>query len=252
MSEMNFPFVQRIASHVALSVEERESLSVFSANRRHYPPKTDVVKQGERFDRVAVLHSGWAIRAKVLPDGRRAILNFMLPGDICCLYCPLTEVPNYAVTTVTDAQFSAIGFDQIMQAVRQHPRMVAAIGWLAAQEEAVTLERASCLSQRTAFERMAHLLLELHHRLLPIGLVQEQSFHMPLTHELMADSLGISHVHVSRTLRKLRGERLVDLEGTTVRLLDMEGLERVAAFDDLYLYRAGMSPTAMSRVAQAG
>lgn len=251
MPQTSLPLFKRLAAHVDFTAPERRAIEVFSRERRKVPAKTDFVKQGERFDRVGILHRGWAIRAKALPDGRRAILNFMLPGDLCCMYCPLVEVAEYSVTTVTEAEFSAVDYQQAARVFRQFPRVGAAFGWLAAQDDSATLERASCLGQRTAYERMAHMLLEFRYRLLPIGLVQENSFHMPLTQELLADSLGMSQVHANRILRRLKQERLLDVEGATVRLLDVDRLQEVAAFDHLYLHQRSISDSAMERLARS-
>jgi len=251
MAMTSLPFVQKIERHLALSHGERESLGVFTQHLRRYETRSDVVKQGERFDRICVLHGGWAMRTKELPDGRRAILNFLLPGDIFCVYCPLLEVTEYSVTALTDATVGAVGLESLTTLFRDRPRLAAAIGWLVAQEDSMALERTGCLSQRTAIERMAHLMLEFHHRLTPIGMVQADCFQMPLTQEHLADALGLSHVHVNRTLRKLREQGLVRIEGTAVRLTDLDGLAKVASFDELYLHRRDIPSTAMVRFARS-
>ena len=92
------------------------------------------------------------------------------------------------------------------------------------------------LGRRTAVSRMAHLLCELHHRLKAVGLVTEARFQLPVTQGDIADALGLSAVHVNRTLKKLRAQRLVSIAGQSVTITDGDGLGTIAGFDPTYLH----------------
>jgi CRP-like cAMP-binding protein len=84
------------------------------------------------------------------------------------------------------------------------------------------------LGRQTAYERMAHLLLELHARLTEIGEARGDSFNLPVKQEVLADALGLSLVHVNRTLQQMRRDRLVDMRGAQMTFLDRGALEAAA------------------------
>jgi CRP-like cAMP-binding protein len=117
----------------------------------------------------------------------------------------------------------------------RHPRLAAAIFWSFACEAAMYAEHLIDVGRRSALERIAHFLLELFTRLKIIGLADERSFRMPLTQELIADALGLSVPHVSRTLRQLRDDELVSIEGHMVTVKDLDALSALADFETSYL-----------------
>jgi CRP-like cAMP-binding protein len=111
---------------------------------------------------------------------------------------------------------------------------------MSAREAAIYGERIVDIGRRSAYERLAHLILELLARLRAVGLADELSYLLPLTQELIADVLGLSGPHVSRMLRSLREERLVTIEGHRLTVTDLESLTMLAGFDDDYLARSGI------------
>jgi len=114
---------------------------------------------------------------------------------------------------------------------RSHPRLGAALFWQAGHESALFAEHLVGVGRRSAYERVAHLLLEFLVRLQQAGLADERSYALPMTQELMADSLGLSLPHVNRTLRRLREDGLILLKGARLTCLDVAALSRLAGFD---------------------
>jgi CRP-like cAMP-binding protein len=116
------------------------------------------------------------------------------------------------------------------------PTLAVALSWANAHEEAVLAERLASLGRRSAHERVAHLFCELWRRLHLLGLAEDDRFPLPITQEDLADTLGLSAVHINRTLRQLRSEGLIETGSNHVRVLSMAGLEAIAGFEDGYLH----------------
>lgn len=177
------------------------------------------------------LLSGWACRFRILGDGRRMIIGFILPGDgigICKRPHPLALASVAALTdcrTLSAAPAFSPGAD-----LSAHPTLRQALSIAHALDEAWLLDQVMRLGRQTAFERMAHLLLELHCRLAQVDLVQDGRFHMPLTQEVLADATGLSVVHVNRTIQQLRRERLIEWRNHVVAILEPTLLAEAAEF----------------------
>jgi CRP-like cAMP-binding protein len=172
-------------------------------------------------DRTLVLLSGWAARQRRLPDGRRQILKLHLPGDLCGLFADTR--PADPPVALTQTQAVAVAF--AANAASEGP-MRAILEF----EEWCLFNQLMRLGAMTAKERMAHLLLEVYHRLAAVKLARDWSFEMPLTQEQLADVLGLSGVHINRTLQTLRREALIDGRGVHLRLAKPDALAEIAHF----------------------
>jgi len=180
--------------------------------------------------------SGWACRQRLLPDGRRQIFSILIPGDavgFCADPSPISSASAVALTKVTLATVEPLGSPAAASPSNraQDPWGFADHMWLSAcLEEGLLLDHIVRLGRQTAYERTAHLLLELHWRLALIGQADQRGFTMPLTQEVLADFLGLSIVHVNRTLQQLRRERLIEMSGSKVVLLDAPQLTEIADY----------------------
>ena len=182
-----------------------------------------------------ILVDGVAIRSRVLHDGRRQILNIAIPGDIIGFPACFFETALYTITALTDTQVASVSFAQLLGLFADHPRVAATIFWSFSCEAAMYAEHLIDVGRRSSVERVAHFLLELLMRLQAVGLADASSYHMPLTQELIADALGLSLQHVNRTLRQLREEGFLGIEGQRIVIRDVEALGALADFDRTYL-----------------
>lgn len=197
----------------------------------------DSVQAGRAFWRAGqpvgakLVLSGWAARQRTLPDGRRQIFGFVIPGDIIgwgLRPTPLEEVSTVALTRVETVD--ALMLREIL-AMRdeRHRRLTVALDALRRQEEACLLDHVVRLGRQSALERTAHFLLEMHGRTQAAGLAEGNRFPLPLTQEVLSDALGLSIVHVNRTLQQMKREGLMALRGGWATLLDPK---RLAALSD--------------------
>ena len=191
----------------------------------------DIVAEGEVNKDLFLLAKGWAVRYKLLPNGRRQILSFLIPGDFFGLRSTLFDVADDSVQTLTECMVCRIPGEKFIQILHDRPRLGMAIVWSVLREHSVLAEHVVRLGRRSAYERVGHLLMELLRRLQLVRLAGEKDFELPLTQEILADTLGLSVVHVNRTLRRLRNQGLIRLNPRS-RWIIIEDPERLAELAD--------------------
>jgi CRP-like cAMP-binding protein len=198
----------------------------------------DVVIAGNHYDCVYANHEGWLARYKILHNGSRQIMDFILPGQVFGLQACLFQRALYSVVTITETSLSIIPFDMVDNVFERNLGLAKALFWSSAYEAAILGEHLIDAARRSAYERVSHLLLELFIRLNQVQLTDEMTFSLPLTQELIADALGLTTVHVNRTLRALREDKLIAIEGRFLTILDFEALSLLSDFENSYLGEA--------------
>ena len=231
------PLVDKLAAYLALSPEEFDYLAALHEPRRKLARHRDIIVAGRRYDHLFILCTGVVSRYKVLPDGKRQVLNLGLPGDLIGLPSSLFDSAVNSVSAVTEVTFAPIPFAKLFALFSRFPRVATALFWSSASEAAMFGEHLVNLGRRSAYQRLAHLVLELLVRLRAVGLGDDQSYNLPLTQELMADVLGLSGPHINRMIRSLRDEGLATIEGQRVTIHDLPALSALAGFDERYLVR---------------
>ena len=232
-----FPLVERLRPYLVLSRAEVEFLGDLHEPRRKLARHREVIVAGRRYDHLFILCSGVVSRYKVLPDGKRQVLNVGLPGDFIGFPSCLFEVAVNSVAALTEVELSFVPFGKLFELFTRFPRVGTALFWTSACDAAVYGEPLVDLGRRSAYERLAHLILELLVRLRAVGLADELSYPLPLTQELMADVLGLSGPHTNRMIRCLRDEGLATIEGQRVNIHDLVSLSALAGFEECYLAR---------------
>jgi CRP-like cAMP-binding protein len=229
--------VRKLEHFVRLSPADHAVLNRAASERvRRFGPRVEISREGDKPKDVHLMLSGWACRYKQLEDGRRQVLSFFLPGDICDLNVFILREMDHSIATVTPvtiAELSRGFFDEIGTG---HPRIATAFWWESLVNAAIQREWTMNLGQRTAFERVAHLLCEIFLRLRMAGLTQAVACEFPLTQSDLADATGLSKVHINRTLQELRSASLIVLKGKTLIVPNLERLIDAALFNPNYLH----------------
>jgi CRP-like cAMP-binding protein len=234
------PLTRKMAQIIPLSAAQSALLNELQSATRSVRRHREIVTEGHTYDGVFVLIEGIAIRYRILHDGRRQILNLVLPGDFIGFPGCFFETALYSITALTDTVVSPVGFSRLIGLFDSHPRLATAIFWSFAREAAIFNEHLIDLGRRSALERVAHFLLELLVRLQAIGMADESSYRLPLTQELIGDALGLSVPYVNRTLRQLRDDGLVVIKEQQITILDVAALSALADFERAYLSRFRM------------
>ncbi|MFH6785555.1 MULTISPECIES: Crp/Fnr family transcriptional regulator [Methylobacterium] len=236
--------LRRLSGYAPLAPDEEALLRRITARPVPVPARTELVRDGEAMPRPQVLVEGWACRQRLLADGRRQIVVVLLPGDLIGLGQRRRPLPFGSVATLTSAQVCEAGPLRDCAAWGDGPpgreagdgtgqpgTGLAAALWQARETEELWLvNQVVRLGRQTAYERVAHFLLELRERLAAVGRVQDERFSFPITQEVLADALGLSVVHMNRTMQQLRRDGLIEQRATAITLRDVPALISIADY----------------------
>ncbi len=231
------PLSLRLEAYTKLSQDDRAIIDRLSRRgMRDVAARRDLIREGDKPTSVFLIMEGWACRYKQLPDGRRQIVALFVPGDVCDMNAYILKEMDHSIGAITAVKVAEIGRDDFEQLMQDHPRITQALFWDELVTVSVQREWTLNVGQRTAYERIAHLLVELFLRLRAVGLTNGNSCDFPLTQVDLADATGLTAVHVNRTLQELRRQGLIELKGRTLTISDLDALKNAAAFNDNYLH----------------
>ncbi|MEZ5831447.1 MAG: Crp/Fnr family transcriptional regulator [Dongiaceae bacterium] len=220
---------------MSLTAADEAVLNEMLAHKESFAAGTLIIDEGNPNGHAYALLDGWALRFRVFPDGRRQILRSFLPGDFIGLSGSLLGVPGHSVVALTDIVVARLNTKLLAEQLRTSPRLWLAALWSYARDRSILDERVASIGRRSAYERLAHILVELYSRLEFVGLADRETFVLPLTQEHLADLLGLTSIHVNRVLRRLKEDGLIAMEGRTVRILQPDRLTAIADFHPQYL-----------------
>lgn len=235
VSLADHPFVMRLSRLMRFSALDLRSLELIVDSERLVKKRKDLVVFGDPYRNLCFVRDGFAIRYKLLRNGKRQILNVILPGDVIGFPVSFFDRSIYSVVAVSDLAYNMCPLDAYVRLCHEQPQFGLALSWLAAYEAANYAEHIVDLGRRTPLERLAHFLLEIHARLLAVGRAEETSFDLPFSQEVMADVLGLSVPHLNRVMQQLRAEQLITTRARQVGLTDMTSLQTLAQYQPLSL-----------------
>lgn len=232
---MNNPFVRKLEHGARLTEEDREILREASLATRPLPARQDVISEGEPPANVHLVMQGLACRYKVLPDGKRQIVALFLPGDICDLHVQILGWMDHSIGTLTACRLAELT-PVTVERLTANPRINRALWWGTLVDEATLREWLVNMGQRSADRQLAHLLCELLIRYRLVGLAEGNSFMLQMTQEELADTTGLTTVHVNRMMRALRESGLIAVEGQRISVPDVTALAQFCDFNANYLH----------------
>lgn len=222
----------------AVSADELAFIEKFRSATRDMAAGATIIAEHHPRSMLFTLYAGWAFRYKTLSDGRRQILNFLLPGDFIGLQQEFSDGPMHGVQAITPVSLCVFPREGLRELFRQHPDLGYGLTWLSAREEGFVDDALVSAGRRNATERIAMLLMHLYHRLQRLGLGRKgedgkgATVEFPINQQHIADNLGLSLVHTNKTLRRLRLLGLHEIADGRLCLPDMRALARIADYDD--------------------
>src|SRR6202167_5003636 len=215
-------------------VEAEELATINEIKRDHMvvPAGAEIIGAGDDSAELYTLYAGWAFRFKTLPDRRRQILNFLLPGDLLGLQASMFDAALYGIEALTEVQLCVLPRRKVWALFGDMPGLAFDVTWLGSREEGIVDENLTSVGRRTATERVAALIVSLYKRAKALGLVADETFAFPLTQQHIADALGLSLVHTNKTLARLRRMGMFTRANGTMTLTNPRVLERVAQYFD--------------------
>lgn len=211
------------------------AMSRLSFGTRLFRRGEDIIAQGRLHDGVFILVEGFALRYRVLADGRRQALDIALPGDLIgSPSCFLGAALN-TVTALTRGAVAFVASNALASVMTQFPKLSMALVRCATSEAARLSEHLVDVGRRSARERVAHFLLEFSTRLVAAGIGTADAFALPVTQVQLADILGLSVPHTNRVLKRLCQEGLLEMTGRRIEIRNRRALTALGGFDDGYL-----------------
>ncbi|MCC7259243.1 MAG: Crp/Fnr family transcriptional regulator [Gammaproteobacteria bacterium] len=206
---MPTPLVLKLARVLDLGAADVAALAALGSPSRRCAAGRSLVEAGRRMSAAILVHEGWAVRHRTLADGRRLVLDFVLPGDICDPAVFVTSRADFSMQALTDLRYGLVQSEDVLDLVNRSPRIGAAFWWAEAHEEAITRAHLVAIGRMSAYERVAYLLWELWTRLRVVNLADADGFEAPFGQDVLADAAGLSYVHLSRTLCRLDRDGLI-------------------------------------------
>jgi CRP-like cAMP-binding protein len=219
-----------------VSAEEEKAIRGLVSHTIDIPADQIFIHAGRDLNESTLLLSGWMARAKDLQSGQRQLAELQVTGDFVDLHGFTLKRLDHDILTLSRCRVAIVPHDRLKKLTEDFPHLTRLYWFMTNIDAAIQREWTLSLGRRTAVSRMAQLFCELRLRLQLVGLTQNDSYDFPLTQVELGECLGLTAVHVNRTLQELRRKRLVELEHRRVTLLDVDALESIAEFDPRYLY----------------
>lgn len=210
----------RLSRMAALTEADLTALRFAEANGKVVRARRDILGEGQKLNQPMLIVSGWAARVRLVADGRRQFVDFLLPGDLIGCWGQQGPLMVSTVLALTDVIVAPAPSSDASAGFREAYAMSRAVA------EAHLIAQVVRLGRLNAQERILDLFLELHDRLRLTGLAEESSFELPLTQEMLADALGLTPVHINRTLQAMRRDNQVTWKQGRFTLRDAAALAR--------------------------
>lgn len=229
--------VRKLAANSALSHEDRDHVRSLPHRLITLAAHSYTTREGDRPSHCELLVSGFAFRSKLTGTGLRQILSLHLPGDPLDFQNLFLERSDHNVQMLTRAQLALIPMKALKALAMSRSTILAAIMRHTQIDSSIFREWTLNIGRRAARTRIAHFLCEIAYRLKAGGLARNGVFDLPMSQEQIADSTGLTTVHVNRVLMRLHAEGLIHRSRRTVRVPDFDKLSEIGDFNPRYLHQ---------------
>jgi len=223
--------LRRFELFTPFTEEELRFTLAFKSGELLVEPGTTLMLEGMPSPQLYTVLEGLGVRYKTLENGRRQVVNFAMPGDLIGLQAALMGEMAYSFEATTAMRLCVFNRRDLWRLFERQPQRAYDLTWLSAVEEYFLGEALAVLGRRTAIERVAWALVNIHLRLKAVGLDHNGAIPMPWRQQDLADALGLSLVHTNKTLQKLRREGLARWIDGMLLIPDLAAMARVASID---------------------
>jgi len=227
---------RKLSKHVVLDPDDRTALLDLPYMRRTLDPSTYLLREGDSPQYCSILMSGFAYRQKLTGDGARQIVSLHIPGEALDLQSLYLDTADHNIQTLTRAEVALVPREAMRELIRARPSIAQAVMIEILVEGSIGREWALNIGRRNAQTRLAHLLCEVAMRLDAQGLPTDGGYELPMTQEQLGDALGLTAVHVNRTLKTLEAKGLIVRDRRHIGIPRWTGLRDVGDFTGRYLH----------------
>jgi CRP-like cAMP-binding protein len=228
--------LMKLRTRSDVSAQEEQAIKALVSHVVEVGADRTVIRAGRELRESTLLLEGWMARAKDLPSGQRLLAELHVPGDFTDLHGFTLKHLDHDIIAITRCSYAVVPHERLVRLTEDFPHL-ARLYWLMTNiDAAIQREWTLSLGRRSAQARMAHVFCEMLIRLEVVGMTENHSYDFPLTQTELGECLGLTAVHVNRTLQELRRAGLITLEGRRLTILDLESLQSIAQFEPDYLY----------------
>jgi CRP-like cAMP-binding protein len=228
--------VRKLAMHIDLDEDDRNAILALPTVLRTLDASSYIIREGEPPTQCAVLISGFAYRQKLTGEGARQIVSLHIPGDALDFQHLFLDVADHNVQTLTRATIATVPRAALRELARTRPAIGNAILIDILIEGSIFREWVLNVGRRDARTRVAHLLCEFASRLQAQGLAEDYGFELPMTQEQLGDAVGLTAVHVNRTLKSLQADGLIERDRRRITFPQWQAMIGIADFSQRYLH----------------
>lgn len=231
------PLVEKLAYRTELDADDRTAILALPFTLRTMERGQFIVRERELATHSCVMLSGYSVRSKLVATGERQIIAIQMKGEVVDLQNSLLKVADHSVQMLTAGNVAMIPREDVIRLTLDRPKIGHAMWIDTLVDASIFREWITNVGRRDARTRLAHLLCEFAVRLRLAGLGEGANYELPMTQEQLADSTGLTSVHVNRTMKALEKEGLIDRSSPRgIRIGDWRRLAKVGDFDTNYLH----------------
>lgn len=230
------PMVRKLRQWRPLGEDDREALRALPHRVIKLRPQEYIVREGDSPQNSCLMLSGFAFRHKVAGSGGRQIFSIHMKGDLADLQNSLLRIADHNLQALTHVEIALIPVEAIQDIAFARPAIGRAMWYETLVDASIFREWTLNVGRRDARRRAAHMLCEFSLRLETAGLGERCNYELPMTQEQLADALGLTSVHINRTLMALAGDGLITRAQRSIRIGDWQRLAREGDFDPAYLH----------------
>ena len=228
--------IRKLENGSDLIDDDRAFLREATKRTKDLRARQAIIDEGDEPKDVHVVVEGFACRYKILTDGSRQIMALLVPGDFCDLHVAILGAMDHGIATLSPCRIALLPRSTVEEITYDYPRLARAMWWATLVDEATLREWLANMGQRDAADRLAHLFCELYVRLRSVGLTQDHAFDLPMKQTDLAETLGMTPVHMNRSIQHLRAANLLEFRSGRVHLPDFERLQKQCGFTPNYLH----------------
>ena len=228
--------LKRLTARHAISEAEAAAVRESIGDARDYPARTILAEPGQLLSASTLVLKGFLCRYKDLSEGQRQITQIHVPGDFADLHSFTLKKLDHSVMTLSPTRIALVPHTNLTRITEQFPHLTRVYWFSTNLDAAIHREWEVSLGRRSAIARCAHILAELRFRLEMVGLADRRGYALPISQIDLSECLGLTPVHVNRSLRRLREDGIATFRTGRVEIHDLAALEEAGEFDPAYLY----------------
>lgn len=228
-------FLTRLRLRSPLTKEEQDAILALEGREAHTAAHRDIVRPGQTMEFACLVVGGLAGRFDQLANGHRQITALHIPGDMCDLHSVAVPHTGWGIEALASTEILRIPHQSLRELTLKYPAIAFAFWRDTVVDASILAKWISALGRRTAKERLAHMICEMGARMEQAGLGTRERFRLTITQAQFADVLGLTAVHLNRSLQALRAADVVKMEGFEIQVLNVDRLCAFAEFDPQYL-----------------